>query len=1341
MQRYLTAILLVMFSSIFVLAQGTNGSLTGTVSGPDGVLPGATVTATDAKTGKEQTVTSDSQGNFLFPQLEFGTYTVKVSSSGFKTFVANEVKIDVGREYSLTASLEIGDVSAEVVVTAGADVVTATSAQVSNTVSPEQILSLPMVTRNPLTLTALQAGVSANTAQNTTINGMRTTFTNITRDGINIQDQFIRTNATDFAPGRPSVDDTGEFTVALSNQEADQGYGGAQIRLVTPRGTKDFHGALFAYNRNSAFSANSFFNNRAGRFVATDSAVIQGLANVGDLRTPKPFRNRNQFGGKASWRLPVPGFGEGTPGVFWDKGFFFAAYEGIRDPVSAVATRTVLSPSARAGAFQYNRATAGGAINTTVNGANITCPAWTGAPAPAPVCNISNFLAFAQGTFTNLPPGTPPIRSTISPYIQSNIIAEQPSSNFTGGDGLNTQGFRFNRGADQTRDQISTRIDVDIDDRNSISGVFNYNDELNLRPDVDTSGYGITPDVDQTSTNKQVTLSYRRVFTSNFINDFRFGFFGSEVPFNRLSAVPDFIPAVPVANGVNLVTTPLAFLNQGRNTKTLNFQSNADWILGNHTLRFGGQAQVFKVNARNDAQTVPVVQFGSGTATTFTQANFSSIGGISPVQASTANGLLGLLGGHYTTVTQFFNVASINEGFQRGTTEFRPFRYENHALYIADRWQVAKGLTVNFGVRYELFPALRNITGNALEPVIGDDLIGSLLDPNGTYAPIGGNAGRRNAYYKTDYNNFAPNIGVAWTPSFGKGVMGFLFGESKTVIRGGYSHVYGNDSIVTSINNAAIGNFGLGRSGLQSSSLNNRIDTTPPPTIVPPIISGFPRTYLQNNTGPIANFFGTVFAVDPKLQTPRVEQFSFGVQREIGGDMAFEIRYVGSRSSNLGRGVDLGQLDIFNNGFLADFNRASSNLRINEGERQARIATCVAGGGTVPACTATVNTQLPSSAGFNPALAGSVQLTVIPLLGALSGTNGGVGGAGMGQPVINGTVAGHFNNGTPADLAFFYMTNAANLNNHPCSGAAGCNPAAVPRIRFLPNNSTGVIDLFLNDGRYKYDSLQAELRKRFSNGLYFQANYTYSKNLTNAIGTSQALFEPYLDNNNQELDYQRADFDTTHVFNFNGIYQLPFGQGKRFLNYGGVADKILGGWELSGLGTWTTGAPITFVDIRGTLNRTARSARQTPLSTLSNDEIQALVGIFEQNGNIYFINPSIIGPTGAASTGFSPTNTPGFDGQVFFNTQPGQTGNIGRALIDGPRLFNLNMAALKNIRFNESMRLQLRMEVFNVLNNVNFNISAAQQLQNINSTTFGQITATVPGTPAREIQFAARFEW
>lgn len=1261
--------------SLVVLGQTSTGRLAGTVSGPDGALPGATVTATDNKTGKELTITADGEGNFRFPQLEFGTYTVRFTSSGFKTFIANEVKIDVGRDYTLSPTLEIGDVSAEVVVTAGADIVTSSTAQVSNTVSPQQILSLPLITRNPLTLTGLQAGVSANSAQLTTINGMRTTFTNITRDGINIQDQFIRTNATDFAPGRPSVDDTGEFTIVTTNQEADQGYGGAQIRLVTPRGTNDFHGALFAYNRNSAFAANSFFNNRSPSPAINEKP---------------PFRNRNQFGGKGSWRLPVPGFGEGTPGIFWDKAFWFFAYEGIRDPVSDPATRTILSPAARAGTFTYNR----------TNSTDVTpfCPS----QAIGSVCTIPNFLQFAQTVF---PTGN--IRSTISPIIQSQIIDGLPAeSNFTGGDGLNTLGYRFLRGSNQDRDQFTTRIDVDFDDKTTLSGIYNYNKELNLRPDVDTSGFNVIPDVVQSSANKQFTMALRRVFNSNFVNDFRGGIATSEVPFDRTSPVPDYILAVP------LVTTPMQFLNQGRNTKTFNFQSNGDWVLGDHTLRFGAQAQIFKVNAYNDAQIFPVVTVAAGSATTFTTGGtsptFTGHGGINNTQLAAMNNYLGLTGGHYTNVVQFFNVATIDEGFVRGATELRPFRYENHALYLADRWQAGRGLTLNLGVRYELFPALRNNTGNALEPVITDpnDPIPSLLNPAGIYAPIGGNAERRNAYYRTDYNNFAPNLGVAWSPNFEGGVLGWLFGQNKSVLRAGYSHVYGNDSIVTSINNAAVGNFGLGRSGLQFAGLNNRIDTTPPPVVPEPVISGFPRTYLQNNAQGIGNFFGTVFAVDPKLQTPMVEQYSFGFQREIWSNMAFEIRYVGSRSTNLGRGVDLGQIDIVNNGFLADFLRAQNNLRLTGNP------FCVAAG-----CqTLTIFQQSPGS----PGRLGVAPTTTSTPAGTLQLS----------------TFLNHLNNGTPADLAIAYInsTNPANLNNQPHSGALG----NIPRIGFLPNNSTGVIDLFMNDGRYRYDSLQAEIRKRFSNGLYFQANYTYSKNLTNAIGTSQALFEPYLDNANKDWDYQRADFDTTHVFNVNGIYQLPFGQGKRFLNYGGFADKILGGWEISGLAQWFSGAPITFVDNRGTLNRTGRSARQTPFSTLTNDQIQDLIGIFEQDGRIYFIDPSILNANGQASGGYS-LNGATFPGQVFFNVEPGQTGNVGRSLIDGPAFFNVNMALLKNIRFTETMRLQFRMEVFNVLNNVNFNISAAQQLQNINSTTFGQITATA--NDSRELQWAVRFEF
>ena len=424
--------------------------------------------------------------------------------------------------------------------------------------------------------------------------------------------------------------------------------------------------------------------------------------------------------------------------------------------------------------------------------------------------------------------------------------------------------------------------------------------------------------------------------------------------------------------------------------------------------------------------------------------------------------------------------------------------------------------------------------------------------------------------------------------------------------------------------------------------------------------------------------------------------------------MAFEIRYVGSRSKNIARGVDLNQIDIINNGFLADFQRARANLA-NTGN-----AFC------------------------NPTTAGCQALTLFRT--GSGATQVGTGPLVVGTAIPIATFNNFLRNGTVADLAQSFVTTG--LNNHPTLA----DPTRNPFVNFYPNPTIGQIELFTNAGSYNYNSLQLELRRRFADGLYFQANYTFSKNLTNSVGTSQGLFEPFLQNQDPDLDKQRADFDQTHTFNFNGIYQLPFGKGRMFLNQGGIVDKIFGGFELSGLVQTGSGAPITFTDPRGTLNRGSgtpvlaqqRSGRQTPNSNLTNAEIRALSGVFEANGNIYFINPSIIGANGAASPGFigtSSTNQP-FAGQVFFNVAPGQTGNVARTLINGPRQFNVNAALLKNITFTESIRIQLRMEAFNLFNNVNFFNNT--QFANINSPVFGQITQA---GDARQIQFAARFEF
>jgi hypothetical protein len=782
MRRISIAFFFVLISSAMAFAQGTSGKLSGTVSGPDGLIPGAKVVVKDDSTNREYTVTTDHAGFYQVPQLEFGTYTIRVSAPGFKTLVGSAQKIDIGRDATFNAMLEVGDVSAEVVVTAGVDVITQNTAQVSNTVSPQQIMSLPMLTRSPLALTLLQAGTSSNGA--TTINGMRTSMTNITRDGINIQDTFIRSNATDFAPGRPSVDDTAEFTLTTTNQEADQGYGSAQIRLVTPRGTKDLHGALYAYNRNSGFAANSFFNNRS----STASTAL------------KPsYRNRFQYGGKVSGPLWFPAFGEGGPHLWKDKAVFFFAYEKIQDPVSGAATRTILTPSAQTGAFRWQR----------TNSTSVTpfCPSQT----IGSVCEIPNILAFAQSAGLAVP-------ATVDPIIQSRILSQLPTtSNFTGGDGvtiggvftpLNTAGYRLLRRQDQTRNQYSTRVDVDPNDENSFLFIFNYNKEVNLRPDIDTGGFSEVPQGIQFSDNKQYTGAYRHVFSSNVVNEIRGGLFKSVVPFDNTQAAPAYNLVIP------LVSNPENnFGDQGRFTESWNLQSNGDWIHGKHSFKFGGQLQFFKVDAYNDSPLansgiVPFVTVGTGTGTPQFNAatNFNSIGGISTAQLGTANAMLGLFSGIVTSSSQTFSVPDISQGFQP-VRFIEPIRHAAHSLYFADRWQVSQNLTLSLGVRWELYPAMTLKSGVGLEPLMDDvdNPLPSLLRQNGSYVPIGTNAGHENAYYKTQYDNFAPNLGFAWTPNFKSGLAKMIFGD-RTVIRGGYSHAFGNDSIITSIRNAQVGN-------------------------------------------------------------------------------------------------------------------------------------------------------------------------------------------------------------------------------------------------------------------------------------------------------------------------------------------------------------------------------------------------------------------------------------------------------------------------------------------------------------------------------------------------------
>ena len=1236
MKRFVFAVLTLMVFSVSAFAQSNTGRLVGTVSDPSGVIPGATIVVTDNQTAREKTVTASDDGSFTVAQLDAGTYTVKITAPGHRTSTITDVKIDVGREYTLNTVLEVGQVNENVTIVGGADVINASTAELSNTVGPRQLVELPLNGRNPLNLVGLQAGTSQNGAQTTHINGQRSTFTNVTRDGLNIQDNYIRGNAVDFVQERPSVDDTGEFTITTQNANADSGYGSSQIQLVTPRGENEFHGAIFEYNRNSKFAANSFFRNRAG--------------------TPRPFLNRNQYGG----RLGGP--------ILKNKLFFFFSYEGLQLKQSSSLTKTILLPNARNGIFTY------------VDNAGVQR-------------QVNLFTTFG---------GTTGI-TAVNPAIASRFFATTPSvpNTNTVGDSLNTSGFTFAQKGDQTRHGYTTRVDYDINDRNTINGVFTYKKEENLRNDA-TNNFDPEPDVVQPSIPKFLALAWRFSPTATLTNELRGGHFRGGPVFLRTNPLPDtFITPTLISN------PETTFTDQGRFTIYNNIQDNAEYIRGNHSFRFGGLYQTFDINSFVNFGVVPTFTLGTNSLSTpqITTAQFGNAalfpGGISTTQRTTANNLLALVGGIVVAGTQTFNVATQSSGFVDGQEERRKYRYDNFSLYLADQWRVAPTLTLNLGVRYEVYTGLRETQGLFIEPAIPDgaDPVATLLNPVGNFQFVGGNAGgNNNQLYNTDKNNFAPVVSFAWTPQFKNKLLGSVFGDGRTVIRGGYRISYVNDDLVVSQNNSVGLNQGLSQGvnalnpALGTTNLNARANALP--TIPAPAFQNLPRSFASLNT-PVNSFFSTIFGIDPNLQSPRVEEYNFGIQREIGWQTALEIRYVGSRSNSLVRAIDYNQIDIRSNGFLQAFENARHNFNLTGNSR----------------CT---------SAGCRD----------VSLFATAFGPN---------NPLAFGSFSdNHLVAGTPADFALAIIS----PNNAFFSG--------LPQSFFLANPVAGPVDVVENSGTLRYNALQVELRRRFSDGLYFQTNYTFQKTLGNASGgaigdnNDQTRFEPNLDNENPGLEYGRLNYDQTHVFNLNTIYELPFGKGKRWLNSGEWTNRLFGGFQLTSIIRASTGAPINLTDPRGTLNRNGRFTRQTPQTNLTKDQIKDLVGIFDTPCGVFFINPSVVdinladcSGTGRASRGFG---TAPFPGQVFFNNNPGQGGGLERNFLNGPLYLNWDAGFIKNIQLTERVRFQIRGEAFNVLNRTNFAFTAAQQqtLLNINSANFGRLTTTFS---PRVVQFAGRLEF
>ena len=1226
-----------------VAAQTTNSTVTGVVRDTAGaVIPGAKVALTDSATKLSVNTTANSEGFYLFNDVRSGYYTVTVEATGFKKSEVRDVKVDVGVPATVNINLEAGQI-AEVISTTASDaqsVVNTENAELAATIFEKQINDLPLNGRNPVQLAALQAGVasvSTNGTRNSTINGMRGSFNNITWDGINIQENYLRGNASSglFAQAAPSVVAVGEFTIVTQNAGAADGAGAAQVKLVTPRGSTNFHGQLFEFHRNDAIDANTFFNNAA------------------DLDKEKLIQNQFGFGVGGPIKLPRKIFG--PLGFDTNKLFFYAYDEETRVAQTTGLTRTTLYQAARQGAFTYRRVD-NGQLQTV------------------------NLL-----TLTG---------RQVDPIIQSQLALTPAPNDPTAaaGDRINTGAFRFNSPANSTERLWGFRIDYNHSERHRFEAIHSNNASDFPNDTFNNTGepFPGLPGVGQFPRRKRWSFAWNWAPTSTINNELRGGTYRQISRFINSREFPEgYVITWPTIGGNAAVTNPVRTnQNSGRDGNIIDIADNASWVRGGHFVRFGGayrhvQLIPFSFAGRYPAYTIG---FGSGNINPLNSGNAAQFpGGIVTNDFNNASNLLALLSGALTTAAQTFNVVDASTGYVPGAPQRRDLQYYALGFYAGDTWRIRPNLTLNFGLRHDYYDPVREVNGLGLLPRGG---LEAIKDPNLVLEQAGGGKGAR-PFYKPDKNNFSPNFSFSWDP----------FGEGKTAIRGGYSISHVIDSLIQTAENAAIdGNDGLSSMvsvpGIIGTVNGNR------PAISTPVFK-IPRTLKDQQA---INSNPTVFTIDPNLRTPYVQQWNLGVERQIFHDTVFEVRYVGNRGVKLTRGIDINQVVIFGNGFLDDFKRAQSNLSVSEFEnaRQAGIG--------VPA-----NQRVAISPAYNSAVPNSQVLTIFPQIGR--------GGfyADATRTGLNSTIVTLIRQGQVGEVVQTYLNSTRAIYLTPGVNGGLLSPGFFLRA----NPEAGAVDLIGNGSFSNYNALQAEIRRRLKNGVYFQTNYTWSRGFTDFDG-SDSNFSALLDlDKGIALEKKRITNDITHLFKANGIYELPFGPGKPWLQ-SGLASRLLGGWQINSIFEAHTGRPVSFVSNRGTVNRQARSARNSIVTSLSRGELQDRTGLFFDpvSGRPLFVDPSLIGSDGRGNP------------QILQNPDAGQYGTLQLTPVSGPGFWNVDLSLIKRTKIKESWNLEFRAEAFNAFNHTNFSVGAENN--DINSTSFGRLTTTFD---PRILQFALKLNF
>jgi len=538
------------------LAQVT-GRLSGSVTDPSGaVVPGVTVELM-LPGGDRPIISAVTTGDGLFSMIGVpaGAYRLVVSAQGYKKHIEQGVAIRPGQESTVPAiKLEVGQVSETVQVTETLAAQTS-NAEVSLSITQKQIRDLPVLGRSPQAFIQTQVGVTDGRGD-TVINGQRTSFSNVTLDGINIQDNYIRVNSLDFSPNVLLLDQISEVTVSTSNTNPSAGGGSSQVTFVTPSGSNEFHGRLYWQNRNNAFSANSWFNNR------------DGIA--------RPFLNSNWIGGSF-----------GGPAIK-DKLLFYGNYEALRVKQQQTANRAILTSTARQGVFTYVDTTPG--QNNAVRQVNILQALGVQADS-------------AMQAILQQVPGAEKINNFRTGDSSESLLR-------------NTAGYSFLIRNNRTQDHATARVDYNLSTKHSLSGSYVFNTDIIDRPDQ-ANDYSTVSKVTNDDKSRLLSVGWRWNPTSSFTNELRGGFNLAPIVFNTSEKFGNSIVAIAGTLFGNPLNT---FRLQGRNTDTYALNDNAAYLRGKHNLQFGFHSQRIYIENFGEGGITPTYTLGLGSNRGLTSA-------------------------------------------------------------------------------------------------------------------------------------------------------------------------------------------------------------------------------------------------------------------------------------------------------------------------------------------------------------------------------------------------------------------------------------------------------------------------------------------------------------------------------------------------------------------------------------------------------------------------------------------------------------------------------------------------------------------------------------------------